>query len=249
MPGSAPRRPAATTITLATATGSASQQLLIPSAAPGTWYILVYGNSDVAGSSYSVAGRHASAGPDRRDAEQVGGREHGNPGGQRLRLRQYDDGATGRRRRTVYPAQQRFAGHVRPSFRHLRFDKRVAGQLRRSGDARRRGDRPVAGGLHGDGPRPGPPANESQSFPPRFWPPRPGNLLRACMPTRATWPCPRRCCCWNRRVPSDVPVFTLDPALRNPGYWTDSAPAGLFQHGSDPGQRHRCRACWSRANR
>ena len=38
----------------ATATGSADQQLVVPMAAPGTWYVLVYGNHVTAGSTYTL---------------------------------------------------------------------------------------------------------------------------------------------------------------------------------------------------
>ena len=133
----------------ATAANSANQQLLVPSADPGTWYILVYGDSVLAASSYYVAGFDHSAGAHGRDPERIGCGKHGDAGADRRRIRQRRDRPTARRGQFGFDAASVSLDTFTQLSATSTFRGLPAGQLRRPGRARRRIDRRVARRVHG----------------------------------------------------------------------------------------------------
>ena len=154
-PSSAHRRPSGNYDYRVFANGvSANQQLLVPSAAPGTWYILVY--------SVSVAvGQHAS--PSRPPGRQITPDQRSprpSRGGKHATLTLTGSGSTTRpsvelvsTANTVYTRQQRVARHVHATDRHVRPEQRAAGDLFGRGDQPRRSELRAGGGVHRHGRR------------------------------------------------------------------------------------------------
>ena len=132
---------------------AANQQLLVPSAAPGTWYILVVRRVGPRGQQLHPRGHgHADQLTARRSGS-VGDGQHGHADPDRLGLQQHHHGRAGPDGRHGLHGQQRVARHVHATDRHVRPDQCAAGGLLGGREQPRRSELRAGGGVHRDGSR------------------------------------------------------------------------------------------------